>query len=425
MKDQMNLFNASSKSVDVTKVNSNSNQPLAFKVRPKEFDGYFGHTKIVNMLKNKLDRSINHFIFWGPPGCGKTTIANIIAAKSEMELYKFNAVMGGVKDLRVLIQSAKDVESHTGKKSIIFIDEIHRFNKAQQDALLPYLESNEFILFGATTEYPQTSLNRAIISRVELVELKKLNGGELSSILNRAAKIEDLYINDMISGLISKFSNGDARVALNKLEHLNGKFPNIDELDEELLITELLENSRHYDKNSNRHYDVISAFIKSIRGSDPDSALLWLAIMLDGNEQPEFIARRLIISASEDVGNANPDALQIATNAHYAVKNIGMPEARIILAQATTYLASSPKSNAAYLSIDKALEYVRSKPTIDVPGHLQNYSPEKKDYKYPHSFERHYVKQNYRNAQDNNETFYEPTEQGFEVRFKNYLDSLK
>lgn len=423
---QLNMFEATTKN----SINSQEKQvvsdkfaPLAHRSRPESFEGYFGQSKVVNTLKSKVKTKINHLIFWGPPGCGKTTVAKILAKQLDMELYSFNAVMSGVKELRELIKSAKEMELHTGKKAIIFIDEIHRFNKGQQDALLPYLESNEFILFGATTEYPQTSLNRAIISRVELVELQKLDVQDLTSIVSNAAKMDEIGTPDNLVKLIAEHSNGDARIALNHLEFLNSRHADLNNLSLETVLEELLGSSRHYDKNSNRHYDVISAFIKSIRGSDPDAALLWLAVMLDGGEEPEFIARRLMIAASEDIGNANPDALQMANSAHYAVKNIGMPEARIILAQATTYLASSPKSNASYKAVDAALDHVRSQSTIEVPGHLQNHSPEKKNYKYPHAYPGHFTIQNYTQDKDKVK-FYSPTDIGFESKFKNYLERL-
>jgi putative ATPase len=425
--DQLNFLNSGPKLESAPKKSqANALTPLAHKVRPRHFQGFFGQDQIVEQVKKQIQTKLTHFIFWGPPGCGKTTLANILASETGMEMYHFNAVLGGVKDLRKLIDSAKEMETFSGKKAIIFIDEIHRFNKAQQDALLPYLEEGSFILFGATTEYPQTSLNRAIISRVKLIELNPLKQEELENILKQASELESIEVNTEILAFISQHSNGDARIALNTLESLYSKYT--DDLKEKSvkdIEDEIIKNSRHYDKNSNRHYDVISAFIKSIRGSDPDAALLWLAVMLDGGEDPVFIARRLMIAASEDVGNANPNALQMANSAHYTCQHIGMPEARIILAQATTYLASSPKSNAAYKAIDEALDYVRNTSTIEVPNHLRNHHPEKKNYKYPHAFDGHYVFQKYRQDKEHRLQFYRPTNQGFEKNFKNYLEGLK
>jgi putative ATPase len=367
--------------------------PLAAKMRPKALADFFGQGKIRAQLE-KIVSHPRHVIFWGPPGTGKTTLAHIIASQIDRELYVFSAVTSGIPELKRLIQEMLDKRREFGKDSILFIDEIHRFNKSQQDALLPYLENGDFLFIGATTEYPHTSLNKALISRVSLIELEQLSPQDLEEILQRA--LTDLKRPELSSFLpeIAKLSNGDARFALNQLARLMAFSP-AELNDSEKVLKELFLHARQYDKNANRHYDVISAFIKSIRGSDADAALLYLAIMLDGGEDPEFVARRLMILASEDVGLANSQALTVATNAHYVTTKIGMPEARITLAHATVFIALSPKSNSAYSGINEAMAFVQENPTIQVPGHLSNVSPEKKNYKYAHSYPGNWVEQDY------------------------------
>jgi putative ATPase len=384
-----------------------SEAPLAHRIRPKTLTGFEGQSEIKNRIEKLNPERLPHIIFHGPPGCGKTTLAHILSGSAR--LYPFNAVLGGVKELRSLIQQAKQ-EQGIGQ-AVIFIDEIHRFNKAQQDALLPYLEAGEFVLFGATTENPNTSLNKAILSRVQKWRLEPLDDDSLMSILKNACEQMDFHPKQEILEYLAKHTNGDARVALNQLESLHQNKSDLENLNFETIKENILQENRRYDKDSERHYDVISAFIKSVRGSDVDAALLWLAVMLDGGEDIEFIARRLIILASEDVGNADPRALQMATSAHYGIKNIGMPEARIILAQATTYLAKAPKSNASYRAIDAALDYVRNNPTIEVPTHLRNHHPDKKNYRYPHNATNHWLDQRYSNE---DETFFESSQMGYE-----------
>ncbi|MBD65453.1 MAG: hypothetical protein CME62_09620 [Halobacteriovoraceae bacterium] len=396
--------------------------PLAYRIRPKSLDYFMGQDSLKQKLASLNWLQLPHLIFYGPPGCGKTTIASILAQKAKAMLYEFNAVLGGVADLRKIIQQAKSDQELLGSTPIIFIDEIHRFNKAQQDALLPYLERGDFVLFGATTENPNTSLNQAILSRVQKWRLSQLSESEVEKILTHACEELDIELSKSILQKIASFSNGDARAALNQLEVLAHNKSKLTTMSEDKILKELLFDQRRYDKNSDRHYDVISAFIKSVRGSDVDAAVLWLAVMLDGGEDIEFIARRLIILASEDVGNADPRALQMATSAHYAIKSIGMPEARIILAQATTYLAQAPKSNASYLAINKALEHVRDNPTIEVPTHLRNHHPDKKNYKYPHSYAGHWTPQDYHPDQTQ---FFESSELGYEKLQQDYLRKLK
>jgi putative ATPase len=379
--------------LDAFALNNDHEMPLAAKLRPRTLEDFFGQAAIRSQL-DKLVSHPRHVIFWGPPGTGKTTLAHIISSKIGRELIVFSAVTSGIPELKRLIQEMLDRRREFGKESILFIDEIHRFNKSQQDALLPYLENGDFLFIGATTEYPHTALNKALISRVSLVELKQLQVEELAQILERGAvDLERPELNEFVPDL-AKLSNGDARFALNQLARLCA-FDQQELANKEKVLKELFEHARQYDRNANRHYDVISAFIKSIRGSDPDGALLYLAIMLDGGENPEFIARRLMILASEDVGLANSQALQVTSNAHYVVKQIGMPEARITLSHATVFMALSPKSNSVYQAVDAALAFVKEHPTIEVPGHLSNVSPEKKNYLYPHAYPGHWVEQRY------------------------------
>lgn len=379
--------------LDAFDLNPEHEPPLAAKLRPQTLEDFFGQVKIRPQLQ-KLITHPRHVIFWGPPGTGKTTLAYLISGQIKRDLYVFSAVTSGIPELKKLIQEMLERRKSFGKESILFIDEIHRFNKSQQDALLPYLEQGDFLFIGATTEYPHTSLNKALISRVSLIELKALTEEDLHSILKRG--LESLSRPELESFVpeIAKLSNGDARFALNQLSRL-AAFKSSELENKEKVLKELFEHARQYDRNANRHYDVISAFIKSVRGSDPQAALLYLAIMLDGGEDPEFIARRLMILASEDVGLANSQALQVTANAHYVVKQIGMPEARITLSHATVYMALSPKSNSAYMAINEAMEFVKNSPTLEVPGHLSNVSPEKKNYKYAHSYPQNWVDQRY------------------------------
>lgn len=412
MDDQLGLFNK----------DSESSAPLAHRVRPEKLDGFVGQKQILNRTRTLNLENLPHIVFFGPPGCGKTTIANILAKQVDYQLFSFNAVLGGVNDLRKLIKEADGIKLTTGKKSIIFIDEIHRFNKGQQDALLPYLEKGDFVLFGATTENPNTTLNKAILSRVQRWRMDALSEDDIVNLLKNTLEKEKISIKDQLIHYLAKHSNGDARSALNQLEVLIQNHENIQSMEMKQIAETYLFDNRRYDKDSERHYDVISAFIKSVRGSDVNAAIMWLAVMLDGGEDIEFIARRLIILASEDIGNADPRALQMCTSAHYAIKTIGMPEARIILAQATTYLANAPKSNASYLSIDAALSYVKENPTVEVPTHLRNHHPDNKNYKYPHHQPSHWVKQAYKN---NPESFYESSGLGYEKMQDDYLGRIK
>lgn len=393
--------------------------PLAHKVRPESFEEFYGQEFIFKKFPFLKEKELPSLILSGPPGTGKTTLAQVLAKHRDLELYSFNAVLGGVADLKKLIAKAKEVQDYYQKPAIIFVDEIHRFNKAQQDALLPFVEQGDFIFIGATTEHPKTSINRALLSRVHLVTLEKLSDSALEEILLQALQKENRELSDELLSAIAHLADGDARFALNALEAvlLREEEPTLEELKEILG-----GGSRHYDKNKDRHYDVISAFIKSMRGSDPDAALLYLAIMLDGGEDPKFIARRLVIFASEDIGNADPQALTLAVSGLHAVEAIGMPEARINLAHVTTYLASTVKSNSAYEAINSALNHVQERTTLEVPTHLRNQHPDGKNYKYPHNYEGGYVPQQY--APKGTPKFYYPKSVGTEAKIKSRLETL-
>ena len=400
-------------------------QPLAERMRPQTLSDFAGQEKILRGALGKMiaEGQTPSLIFFGAPGTGKTTLAKIIANTTESNFVKVNAALSGVSELRALVKEAEDQRKFYRRRTIIFVDEIHRFNKGQQDFLLPYVEDGRIILIGATTENPFFEVNAALLSRVKIVRLEKLSVDDIKKILRRAIELEKFSVEENALEIIADFADGDARMALNVLEQaaFSGK------ISVETLKDLLGEKIRRYDKRGDNHFDTASAFIKSMRGSDADAAIFYLAKMIDGGEDLKFIARRIVICAAEDVGNADPQALILANAAAQAAQFVGLPEARIILAQAVTYIAGAPKSNAAYLAIDKALNDTRG----SVPKHLRDthYKGAKTfghgvGYKYPHDFENHFVRQQYLPDEKISAHYYEPTEQGAEIKIKNRLEKI-
>lgn len=414
--------------------------PLAERLRPKNLDEYIGQKHLVgknSILRRMIDAgNISSFILWGPPGVGKTTLARIISTQLDVPFYTLSAINAGVKDVREVIDKAKSQRFFNTRSPILFIDEIHRFSKAQQDSLLGAVENGTVTLIGATTENPSFEVIRPLLSRAQVYVLKSLEKKDLLELLERAIttdiELKEKQIILKETNALLRFSGGDARKLLNILELvINAEHGDSIEITDQIVVDRLQENPSAYDKGGEMHYDIISAFIKSIRGSDPEAAIYWLARMVEAGEDPKFIARRLVISAAEDIGLANPNALLLANTCFDALQKIGWPEGRIILAQATIYLASSPKSNSAYLSIDNALSMVRETGDLPIPLHLRNAPTQLmkelnygKDYKYAHDFDNNFVKQDYLPHEMKGKSIWTPQNNPAEAKLKEHLNRL-
>lgn len=402
-------------------------QPLAERMRPRTLEDYIGQQHLVgpNGVLHRMITSgrISSFILWGPPGVGKTTLATIIAGTLDVPFFTLSAVTSGVKDVRDVIDKARNSTFFNASRPILFIDEIHRFSKSQQDSLLGAVEQGVFTLIGATTENPSFEVIRPLLSRCQVYTLNSLGKEDLLALCQRVLEKDVVLKKQNIelkeTDALLRYSGGDARKLLNILELLSESVQGDEvlEITDVLVAERLQQNPLAYDKDGEMHYDIISAFIKSIRGSDPDAAIYWLARMIEGGEDPAFIARRLVISASEDIGLANPNALLLANAAFDAVQKIGWPEGRIPLAEATVYLATSPKSNSAYNAINKALQYVRQTGNQPVPLHLRNAPTQlmselgySDGYKYPHDYPGHYIAQQYLPDASMDETFFIPAD---------------
>lgn len=420
------------------------NIPLAERLRPTTLDGYIGQSHLVGedgVIRKMIDSgNVNSFILWGPPGVGKTTLAKIIAATVKVPFYTLSAVTSGVKDVREVLEKCKRERGSmfSEGRPILFIDEIHRFNKAQQDSLLGAVEQGVVTLIGATTENPSFEVIRPLLSRAQVYTLDSLEVEDLERLLHHAVEHDEILKSRKVeiksTTLLFRFAGGDARKLFNIIDLLEQSTPEGETviISDENVAERLQRNPAAYDRNGELHYDIISAFIKSVRGSDPDGAVYWLARMVAGGEDPEFIARRLVILAAEDIGLANPNALLLANATFDALKKIGWPEGRIILSECAIYLASSPKSNSAYCAIANALGEVDKSGNLPVPLHLRN-APTKlmadlgysEGYKYAHDYKNHYVRQQYLPGEINGTQFWFPADNPAETKMKSYLAELK
>jgi putative ATPase len=435
MKQQTELFRNGSGSPEVI-------PPLAERMRPQSLDDYFGQEHLLGegrLLRRMIESDqLSSLIFWGPPGSGKTTLARVIANATRSHFIFFSAILSGIKEIREIVREAEDELINRGQRTILFVDEIHRFNKNQQDAFLPYVEKGLFTIIGATTENPSFEVIAPLLSRCKVLVLKQLDDESMRKIIRSAITDADrglgsrnLTLSEEALETVIEYAGGDARIALNTLETAS-KLASGTDIDLSVIQEALQKKPLLYDKGGEEHYNVISAFIKSMRGSDPDAALYWLARLIESGEDPLFILRRMMILASEDIGNADPRALQIAVAALQAFQFVGMPDGRIVLGQAVTYLATAPKSNASYTGIDAALAEVRKSGSLPVPLQIRN-APTRlmkelgyhEGYRYAHDYENSYVEQEYLPEKLKGKKYYSPKGHGYEKTINERMQQLK